>query len=386
MSQFVTGNAVTLLRNGSEFFPALCSAIDAAQHEIHLQTYIFEPEDATGRIVAAALKRAAARGVNVCLLLDGFGCKDLPRSFLQELRQSGVQVLFFRPKISPWTFKRNRLRRLHRKLTVVDGHTAFVGGINIIDDMHTPGHTPPRIDYAVRVRGPLLTTMRASARKLWRRVAWARMWRVHDGPLRQRLQPEPAGEMWAAFVVRDPIWHRRDIEQAYLAAMDMAQEEIVIANSYFLPGKRFRRALIAAARRGVRVVLLLQARVEYLLLDYATRALYDQLLCAGIEIYEYTTSFMHSKVAVIDQRWATVGSSNIDPFSLLLSREANVVVEDARFAQELRADIARSIALGGQQVLAAEWQAGHRMRRALARISYGLIRFVLSLLGYPDRD
>jgi len=384
VNDFVPGNRVTLLRNGTEYFPALLQAIDSAGFEIHLQTYIFEV-DSIGRAVAEALKRAAARGVSVCLLLDGFGCKDIPDPFIEDLEDCGVQVLFFRPKISPWTLKRNRLRRLHRKVAVIDGRIAFVGGINIIDDMNTPGHTPPRIDYAVSVEGPLLVPIRAGSRRLWRRIAWTRLRRVDDSLLKGRLIPEKAGSMWAAFVVRDNLLHRTDIEDAYLAAIDSATHEIVIANAYFLPGIRFRRAMVAAVRRGVRVILLLQARVEYLLLDYASHALYDQMLAAGIEIYEYEKSFMHSKVAVIDSRWATVGSSNIDPFSLMLSREANVVVEDAGFAAGLRADIAQAISGGARPVKAEDWKRAPLLRRWLSSAVYLAIRLALGVIGYPDR-
>jgi len=384
-SNFVHGNLVKLLRNGTEYFPALEAAIDSARYEIHLQAYILEP-DQIGHRIADALKRAATRGVTVCLLLDGFGCKALPKNFVGGLTDAGVEVLFYRPKISPWTFKRHRLRRMHRKLAVVDAQVAFIGGINIIDDLNTPGHTPPRVDYAVEVKGPLLTAIRASARRLWRRVAWAHLQHIPLGKLKTRVQPAPVGSMWAAYVVRDNVWHRSDIEQAYLAAINNAKSEVVIANSYFLPGVRFRKALIAAAQRGVRVELLLQARVEYWLLDYASRALYGNLFDAGIEIYEYHASFMHSKVAVIDNRWATVGSSNIDPFSLMLAREANVVVDDAVFAAELRADIESSIRSGARRVEPIYWKRTHWQRRVLAWMAYGFIRFSMGIIGYPDRS
>ncbi|OIQ83190.1 putative cardiolipin synthase YbhO [mine drainage metagenome] len=385
MSDFVSGNKIVLLRNGTEYFPALQQAIDAAQYEIHLQTYIFE-DDAVGRAVAEALMRAAGRGVSACLLLDGFGCKEIPPAFVIELQTAGVEVLFYRPKISPWTLRRRRLRRLHRKVAVIDGRIAFVGGINIIDDMNAPDHMPPRVDYAVSVEGLLLAQIHASTRRLWRRTAWARLLRVDAGRLAGHVRPQAAGPMWAAYVVRDNIWHRRAIENVYLEAIDSARHEIVIANSYFLPGVRFRRALVGAARRGVRVVLLLQSRVEYVLLDYASRALYDQMLDAGVEIHEYQKSLMHSKVAVIDGHWATVGSSNIDPFSLLLAREANVVVEDAGFAGELRQDLERSIQNGASRVSQASWRHDHFGRRLVARLLYGLIRFFMGVvIGYPER-
>ena len=381
MIHFKEGNHITLLRSGAEYFPALEAEIDSAQQEIYLQTYIFEP-DSTGMRISSAFKRAAARGVEVCLLLDGYGCQDIPLVFVEDMRQAGVEVLIYRPKISPWTFKRKRLRRLHSKLIVIDGKIAFVGGINIIDDLNTPDHSPPRIDYAVSIEGPLLVAMRANARRLWRSVAWASLRHLDTAKL-PAAHAKP-GNMRAAFVVRDNVWHRRDIEKAYLAAIENAQSEIVIANSYFLPGIRFRRALVAARRRGVRVILLLQGRVEYLLVDYAAHALYEQFLGAGIEIYEYHTSFMHSKVAVIDQYWATVGSSNIDPYSLLLAHESNIVVENVSFASRLRTDIQKSIDTGASLVSADDWQRVSMVRHFLSLVAYGLMRLTLGVAGYPN--
>ena len=379
MTRLLPGNRVTLLRNGTEFFPALEQAIDQARHEILLETYIFEP-DAIGTRIADALSRAAARGVKTCVLLDGFGCKDLSRDFIRSLQAGGVEVLYFRPRISPWTLKRNRLRRLHRKLAMVDGRIGFVGGINIIDDMNAPDHIPPRIDYAASVQGPAVLAMHATMRRMWRRVAWAALRQSTLSKI--HTDTTIAGGMRAAFVKRDNALYRRAIERAYLSAIRLARDEIVIANAYFLPGRRFRQALLAASRRGVRVVLLLQARVEYVLVDYATRALYGQLLSGGIEIHEYHASFMHSKVAVIDGHWATVGSSNIDPFSLLLSHEANIVVNDKSFANELRQDLQRSIDTGAQRVFQDDWKKAPLMRRLFAWVAYGFVRFMLGIIGY----
>jgi cardiolipin synthase len=384
MTDFVPNNQITLLRSGTEYFPALEKAIDAARAEVHLQTYIYE-DDVIGQRIASALMRAAKRGLTVCLLLDGYGCKDTPKSLLKEMQQAGVKVLFYRPKISPWTLKRNRLRRLHRKIAVVDGNIAFVGGINIIDDMNTPGHTPPRVDYAVRVEGPLLKSVQASARRLWRRIAWARLQSVKPSKLMESSAQGP-GNIWAAYVMRDNVLHRHDIEDAYLSAIESARNEIIIANAYFLPGKDFRRALAGAARRGVRVVLLLQARVEYWLVDYASRALYQSFLVSGIEIYEYHTSFMHSKVAVIDRRWATVGSSNIDPISLWLAREANIVVDDVAFATQLREDLEQAIHHDARPVLLSDWNNVGLMRRSTVWLVYNLVRMAMGMVGLPDKS
>lgn len=383
MSEFVPGNRISLLRTGSEYFPALEAAIDGACLQIHLETYIFEADE-TGRAIAAALSRAAARGVVTHVLIDGFGSKNLDPEVIDDMRAAGVRLLKFRPEISPWTFKRQRLRRLHRKLVVIDGELAFVGGINVIDDMHTPGHVPPRFDYAVKIEGPLLADIHTAATTLWRYVSWTQL-RRQDGPAHAvPAQTAPRGNQCAAFVIRDNLRHRTDIESAYLAAIASARSEIVIACAYFFPGRTFRRALIDAASRGVRVVLLLQGRVEYLLLHYASRALYLHFLNAGVEILEYRRSFLHAKVAVIDNRWATVGSSNIDPMSLLLAREANVLIDDAVFARELRLSLSEAIEAGAQPVLRTRWERqSHTLpMRIMTWFCYGLVRFLTGWSSY----
>ncbi len=385
MSATVDGNRVTLLVSGVEYFPALEAELDAARHEIHLETYIFE-NDVAGRAIGAALARAARRGVETNVMVDGFGSSDLDAEFIAELRGSGVNFLVFRPDNSPWIFRRARLRRLHRKIAVIDARVAFVGGINIIDDMDTPGHTPPRFDYAVRVEGPLVARVHAAAKRLWAlvtatqfRAGWRRLREM--GPF-----SAPRGGQRAAFLVRDNIRHRSDIEQAYLSAIEGARSEIIMANAYFFPGIHFRRALTDAAARGVRVVLLLQGRVEYVLLHYASRALYGAFLDGGIEIHEYHKSFLHAKVAVVDGYWATVGSSNIDPFSLLLAREANIVIEDQTFAGQLRESLVTAMAEGSRKLETTYWQRQPFPVRVMTWLSYGLARLLTGLFAYGRAD
>ncbi len=382
-SDFVAGSRLALLEGGGAYFPALEAACDAARREIFLETYIFD-DDAAGQQISRALMRAARRGVAVHLLLDGFGCKDRNPQMIAGMQQAGVHVLVYRPDIAPWTLQRQRLRRMHRKLAVIDFETAFVGGINIIDDMHTPGQTPPRFDYAVRIEGPLIREIQPVARRLWALVSYSRFGRAWHAPHAALPTVREAGTQRAALLVRDNLRHRSDIEEAYLAAIGRARTEILIANSYFLPGRRFRRALTDAAARGVRVTLLLQGRVEYALLHYASRALYGSMLDAGIVIYEYRKSFMHAKVAVIDRHWATVGSSNIDPFSLLLAREANVVVEDRKFAGELHASLDAAMAAGAQKVERESWQRQPLTRRALIWTAYGFARLLTGVFAYGN--
>jgi cardiolipin synthase len=380
MTDFLAGNRVTLLTRGLEYFPQLEAACDGAQHEIHIETYIFDG-DVSGERIAAALKRAAQRGVATHVLVDGFGSKRLDRAFIADLQNAGVRFLVYRPEMTPFVVGR-RLRRMHRKLAVIDARVAFVGGINVIDDMHTPGHTPPRFDYAVRVEGPLLGTIYPLVKRLWALVEFTQLgpnWR--DRPA---LAPDLSvrGTQPAAFVVRDNLRHRRDIEDAYLSAIGAARSEILIANAYFFPGLSFRRALMEAAARGVRVTLLLQGRVEYVLLHYASRALYGAFLDAGIQIAEYHKSFLHAKVAVIDGVWATVGSSNIDPFSLLLAREANVVVDDRGFATDLRASLVAAMADGAREVKRESWGQQPLAVRVATWVAYGVARLLTGVFSY----
>ncbi|MBI2287246.1 MAG: cardiolipin synthase ClsB [Nitrosomonadales bacterium] len=382
----VAGNQLALLKNGAAFFPQLCADIDAARHSVYLETYIFAADE-TGHMIADALRRAAARGVAVRVLLDGFGSAELPQYWVDELRRAEVEVQWFRREVSPFTLQRSRKRRLlrlHRKLAVMDGKVAFVGGINIVDDIpEHSGFTMPRLDYAVRVQGAVAGEIHTAMRRLWGMVSWANFHRRSKEIKRFFLEKaEPAAVPDIAFLLRDNLRHRRDIERAYLKAIAGAQHEIIIANAYFLPGRVFRRVLRKAARRGVRVVLLLQGRVEYRLQHYATHALYDQLLAAGVEIYEYQASYLHAKAAVVDGQWATVGSFNIDPFSLLLAREANLAIRHAGFAGELRSSLLAAIDSDAVRIGDEYGRTGNFFGRLVARLSYGVVRLLIGMLGY----
>ncbi len=377
-----SGNRITLLHNGGAYFPALEEALDRAVDEIYLETYIFE-NDHTGRRIGEALRRAARRGVRTHLLIDGFGSNSLSTTMMDSLKDAGVMVLKFRPQISPWTLQRRRLRRLHRKIVVIDQSLAFVGGMNIMDDVDIPGQVLPRLDYAVKVEGPVVKKISWSTRSLWLRVVRLRRLRF-DWPREQKCRApsvESAGHMKSAFLVRDNFRHRRDIEKAYLQAINQAHSEIILANAYFLPGRNFRHALLRAARRGVRVVLLLQGKIEYRLAHYASRALFGTFLDAGVEIYEYHQSILHAKVAVIDDHWATVGSSNLDPFSLLLALEANIVVADQDFATALKDSLEQAIKAGARRVLEDTWRLQPFMLRLVCWLSFGLIRLMVGIAG-----
>jgi cardiolipin synthase len=386
VDRYRPGNRIRLLRNGAEYFPALQRAIDGAEREIWLESYIFA-DDAAGRRIAAAMARAAARGVKVRVMVDGWGAKFyLTPSLEHYLRDAGVELLKYRPEVAAWQFRSHRLRRLHRKLVHVDRRLAFVGGINIIDDMNTGGHKPPRVDFAVSVEGLLLPAIVYTMQRVWALVQLVQQGSSQVPLFPERIRGERVGTQTAKFVIRDNLRHRRDIEQAYLAVIRRAKREIIIANAYFFPGVTFRRALADASARGVAVTLILQAKVEYVLLHFAGKALYGQLLDAGVVIQEYSKSMLHAKVAVVDDHWATVGSSNIDPYSLLMAREANVLVRDRKFAGELKRALVEMIETGASPVAPLHWRSRSRWYKAAIWVAYGIVRLAMGLVGYGGNE
>lgn len=379
------GHHITLLQNGEAYFPALESAIRAAQQQVWIETYIFT-RDPVGTAMRDALAEAAGRGVEVRILVDGFGSAALDAAWWQPVVDSGGAVRVYRPEfslwLSLWNLRKHRLRRLHRKLAMIDGRFAFVSGINIQDDWDIPGQSAPRFDFAVKVEGTLVLRIIAAMEKLWLRQNWrtaiARLNPANDA---DSMRLPVHGDIQAMLLLRDNVRHRRDIERAYLYAIGHARKEIFIANAYFLPGLRFRRALSQAAKRGVRVTLLLQGMVEYRLQHAASRALYGAFLDAGVEIHEYRPSHLHAKVAVIDGHWATVGSSNIDPFSLLLANEANIVIEDAGFANQLRQRLAQAVQQDASRIESVGWRRQPWHVRLRCWLAYGVVRWGLGLTG-----
>ena len=402
---------IALLRGGQAYFPALIAAIDEAITSIQLETYIFDMYG-VGADVADALARAAQRGLTVQVLVDGIGSDELSADWKQKLRDAGVQWCVFSPLAAGFgslgLLAPSRWRRLHRKLCVIDQRLVFCGGINILDDYYDPNHgvlQSPRFDFALKATGPLaLEAAHATALLWWRTRAGASARKRQLGLALDNLkvsgygrrtssevvQPDgmPAATSVvampgakAALVLRDNLRNRNSIEKSYLRAIGQAREDIVIANAYFLPGGKLRRALVAAARRGVRVTLLLQGKYEYFMQYHAVRPVYTVLLAAGVEIHEYEASFLHAKVAVVDGHWATVGSSNLDPLSLLLAREANVVVEDRALASQLREHLQTAITSQGRQIDAVAYSQRTLRQRMLGHVAYALMRFGIWLVG-----
>jgi len=351
MPYYLKENKIELLKNGKDYFASVIHSIKQARYNIFVEAYIFS-HDVTGIKILAALKEAAKRNVEVYLLLDGFGSRDLSKKVIDEIKASQIHFLFYHPKISPYQMKRISLRRLHRKMFLIDHKIAYIGGINIIDDMNVPNGKAPRIDYAVQLEGPVIHLISQSMVKLWKRVSWSHLEKSYVPKNNHKNISSYPNGIRLNFIERDNFRHRQDIEKAYLHAIQNAKNEILIANAYFIPGKKFERALIDAARRGVLVTLLLKGEMDY---------------------------FLHSKVAVIDETWSTVGSSNIDPFSLLLAREANIVVFDKSFASQLKRNIKEDIRFGGTEILLKNWDKAHLLKRFKARIAYLFIRLSLGV-------
>lgn len=397
------GHRLDLLEGSRAYFAALAEAMDAAQHEVWLETYIFDVT-AGGAVVAEALARTAQRGVQVRLVVDGVGTGQLPEGWQARLQTAGVQCRVYSPVGRLGLLMPRQWRRLHRKLCVVDGAVAFCGGINVLDDFHDPNHgtlDAPRFDFAVRVTGPLVAEVHATMQQLWFQLQGLRDIRQRDfkGAVRSfraatlAVQPVVAtendagvsGNSRAALVLRDNFRNRSRIERAYRKAIASAHSEIVIANAYFLPGSKLRRALEMAARRGVKVQLLLQGKYEYFMQYHAARPVYGALLKAGVEIHEYASSFLHAKVAVVDgqseRAWATVGSSNLDPLSLLLAREANLLIEDACFARQLHGRLQHAMAHDGHRVDVADYANRPWLQRVKERLALVVVSLALLVQG-----
>lgn len=379
---------LTLLQGSQEYFPALVQALDAAREEVRFETYLFD-FTAGSLAVAEALARAAERGVQVWVVLDGLGTPFIPPQWQARWRAAGVRWRVFDP-LGAWSVLfPSRWRRLHRKLCVVDQVVGFCGGINILDDRHDPhGHDlmdRPRLDYAVQVRGRLVQEIHATMAQQWWRMEMAHaLRRKRIGTAIEIFKESESGPLPNSrgpyrLVLRDNLRHRTDIQRNYLQAIGRARHDILIANAFFFPAPKLRRALTNAAQRGVRVRLLLQGFYEYAVPYRAARQVYGQLLRAGIEIIEYQASYLHAKVAVMDGRWATVGSSNLDPLSLLLAREANVVVHDPAFAADLQQRLEQAMAEGGRLVEAAMYERRSLWQRLLDRGAYWLMRLAILL-------
>lgn len=369
-----TGNRIRLLENGEAYFPRVNAAIASARHSVLLETFILF-DDAVGRALQEAAIDAARRGVFVAMTVDGYGSSDLPRGFVARMVEAGVRLHVFAPRRRVLGMRTNLFRRLHRKLVAVDGRIAFVGGINF-SAQHLSDYGPAaKQDYAVEIEGPLAYDIH--------RFLVDAMPLDGDAAAACRLPPNPvppprfagaAGPGTAWLVTRDNDAHPTDIEWEYLQAIRGAQRQVVIANAYFLPGFRVLHAICEAARRGVDVRLILQGNPDMPWVKRMADMLYAHLHDAGVRIFEYCERPLHGKVALVDDDWSTVGSSNLDPLSLSLNLEANVVIRDAAFTDELRANLNRLMARACREIAPAEQAPRAPLQMAATTLMFHFLR------------
>jgi cardiolipin synthase A/B len=380
---FTAQNRLTILQNGAEYFPALMQAIDAARIEIYFETYIFA-RDEIGLAVREALKRASARGVVVHVITDWLGTgRKFGAKLEHNLKDAGVEHRSF----NPW-FRRG-IARSHRKICVVDGAIAFVGGININDDFrydydHKQLLPAPRWDFAVRIEGPLVAHIHHETEAQWVRVGKLSL--ISRIELMREMRSIPDRVVGkpglAGFVVRDNLHNRRTIQRSYMRALGVARKSVFLVNPYFAPGRKLRNAIARATERGVEVTIVLGVG-EFWMQDWVAQSFYPKLLKEGVKVYEYRKTQLHAKVAVIDDVWSTVGSSNVDGISLFINQEANVVVRDATFAKTLRAHIAEGIA-ESTQILLEDFAIRPWYKRAWYGFAFMLYRGMMRVVTLGD--
>jgi cardiolipin synthase len=375
-SPLVAGNHVELLENGEETYREMFVAIAAARDHINMETYILE-DDEVGKRFADALIEKQKAGVQVNLIRDAVGTIDTPNAFFDRLKEAGINVLVFNP-INPLQAKVgwDVNQRDHRKLLIVDGQIAFMGGINIssVYSGGSFGSRPkanksakklPWRDTDLRIEGPVLGELQ----KLFMQT-----WQDQKGPpLAERNyfpQLQPAGHEVVHAMGSVPADSFSPIYATLISAIDNAETEVLLTNAYFVPDPQFLRTLIGAAQRGVKVVLILPSQSDSALVLNAGRSYFTELLEGGVQLYERKDVVLHSKTALIDGVWATVGSTNLDWRSFLHNQEINAVVLGTTFGDEMRKSFESDLANSTQVTLEA-WRnrsVGSRVKETFSRM------------------
>lgn len=368
-------NQVELLINGEDYFPRVFEAIRAARHEVLVETFIIF-EDPVGQALQQALIEAAERGVRIEVTADGYGTADLGKTYIEALTRVGVRVHLFDPRPKMFGMRTNLFRRLHRKIVVVDGEVAYVGGINFCLDHLQEFGPMAKQDYAVEVRGPVVADIHRAAVELLAQCG------VDTPGAGLRPSPGSQGRSAMLLAIRDNDAHQDDIEDQYMAAIRNARERLLVANAYFFPGYRLLRELRNAAQRGVQVSLILQGQPDMRWVWVLGRLLYDYLLRDGVQIYEYCEKPLHGKVALADREWSTVGSSNLDPLSLSLNLEANLFIRDPTFNQRLFAHLSELAETRCKPVTRQVLRRGYWWRAPLMFLGFHAARHFPAVLGW----
>ncbi|MBI2897163.1 MAG: cardiolipin synthase B [Deltaproteobacteria bacterium] len=361
----VGGNDVVLLRNGTAAFPTMLDAIASAREQVLLEMYWFG-SDGIGRRFARALEDKARDGVEVAVIHDSVGSIDAAPEMFDDMRAAGVRVVEFNP-VAPWQrrFRLDRLnRRDHRKILVVDGTIGFVGGINIGDPWHPDPETGACWrDDAIRVEGPAVESLGLLFAHTWVGQGERPLGRHPTGPAHEGSGTNV--RVLGEYGVRN----RREIRRAYLYRVWHSRKRVWIANSYFVPDRVVRRALVRAARRGVDVRVLVPAQSDIPAVYYAGRATYDRLMRHGVRIFEWQRNVLHAKTAVVDGLWSTVGSYNLDYRSFRYNLEVSVAIEDEAFATAMEASYEQDFAESAE-VRREDFRFRSLSDRLLERVCY----------------
>ncbi len=366
--RFVDGNRVRVYDNGRDGLDAMLAALEDAREHIHLETYILR-SDAIGRRFLAALESKARAGIGVRLLYDALGSRGLDESALAPLRVAGGDIVAFNPLTQ---FRVAPRRRDHRKILVVDGCVGFTGGLNIGDEYTAVlGGEPAWRDAHVRIEGPVVRDLGAVFLESWFRADGP------DLPWHAFLAEEPpaCGEARCAILADGPVYRRRRMRDLLLRALRGSERDVSLASPYFAPGRRVLDALERASQRGVIVDLLLAGETDHPLLRRASRSILPRLLSAGVGVYEYEKAMMHGKLAVFDDEWAMIGSSNLDRQSFEHSYEVNLIVEGAGIPALLREAFARDISLS-RRLDERSLEARGPVERLVDRLAALLLLFV----------
>ena len=322
----INGNRVTLLKDGKEAFPSMISAIEGASSTINLETYMLR-SDRTGWRFGEILAEKSSEGVEVNIIYDSLGSLDCGEDFLQFLQSRGINILEYNP-IAPWKKGWRWLRRNHRKILVVDGRVGFTGGINIADDYSDPSEGGKGWrDTHIKIEGPVVRELQRLFLSTWKKSAGERKYFPYL---------EESGDTPVQIVGSREIRNRKAIKKAYINAIKNAKQSIYLTNAYFIPDRGILRAIWNACKRGVEIVLILPGISDVKVVQYASRSLYSRLLSQGVKIYEREGKVLHSKTAVIDGEWSTIGSYNMDHRSYLYDLEVNAIIYGREFGEKVK--------------------------------------------------
>jgi cardiolipin synthase len=385
--QYSTNNAVKLVRSGKEYFSLLEQLIDSAEQTIHLQVYIFSADD-TGKTITEALIRAVKRGVNVYVMADDYASDNLPREYVQYMRDSGIWLRRFEPFFKNKNFYFGR--RLHHKVVVVDAYSALVGGLNIADRYNDLPDYPAWLDVALYVEGDAARELEQVCCDVWNRN-YDKKKRIPSCVNTKKLVTEELDESVSVRVrINDWLRRKNQVWRSYFDIFNNANESIVVVCSYFLPGRVYRNRLVKAVQRGVNVKLVLASKSDVMIAKYAERFLYDWLLRNNIELYEYEKNILHAKFAVQDGKYMTIGSYNVNEISALVSVELNLDVRNKPFVSGVQKTIDNIIKEDCVQITPANHKATRNpFKIFFQRCAYELVKlmfFAVTFYYKQERD